>query len=86
MSTEHQQYSAETQLDTIMLYAIEHSLEITQVYTDSGKSGLRLEGGPAGFALRRTLIDAAGTPLGQNRISANTQSCGCARGPFEPGV
>ena len=44
MSTEHQQYSTENQLDTIKLYAVEHSLEITQVYTDSGKSGLRLEG------------------------------------------
>ncbi|MGA8136841.1 MAG: recombinase family protein [Pseudomonas gingeri] len=44
MSTEHQQYSTENQLDTIRLYAAEHSLEITQVYTDSGKSGLRLEG------------------------------------------
>ncbi|WP_164704768.1 recombinase family protein, partial [Pseudomonas viridiflava] len=28
----------------IKLYAAEHSLEITQVYTDAGKSGLRLEG------------------------------------------
>ncbi|WP_122433262.1 recombinase family protein [Pseudomonas viridiflava] len=44
MSTEHQQYSTENQLDTIKLYAAEHSLEITQVYTDAGKSGLRLEG------------------------------------------
>ena len=44
MSTEHQQYSTENQLDTIRLYASEHSLEISQVYTDAGKSGLRLEG------------------------------------------
>lgn len=44
MSTEHQQYSTENQLDTIRLYASEHSLEIIQVYADAGKSGLRLEG------------------------------------------
>ncbi|MCP1621527.1 recombinase family protein [Pseudomonas nitroreducens] len=44
MSTEHQQYSTENQLDTIRLYAAAHDLEIVRVYTDAGKSGLRLEG------------------------------------------
>lgn len=44
MSTEHQQYSTENQLDTIKLYAAAHSMQITQVYTDAGKSGLLLEG------------------------------------------
>lgn len=44
MSTEHQQYSTENQLDTIRLYAAAHSLEIIKTYTDAGKSGLRLEG------------------------------------------
>lgn len=44
MSTEHQQYSTENQLDTIRLYAASHDLEITRVYTDAGKSGLKLEG------------------------------------------
>ena len=44
MSTEHQQYSTENQLDTIRLYAAAHSMQITQVYTDAGKSGLLLEG------------------------------------------
>lgn len=44
MSTEHQQYSTENQLDTIRLYAVTHSLEIIKVYKDAGKSGLRLEG------------------------------------------
>nr|WP_124319597.1 recombinase family protein [Pseudomonas chlororaphis] len=44
MSTEHQQYSTENQLDTIRLYAVTHELEISKVYTDAGKSGLRLEG------------------------------------------
>ena len=44
MSTEHQQYSTENQLDTIKLYAAAHTLEIVRIYTDAGKSGLRLEG------------------------------------------
>jgi DNA invertase Pin-like site-specific DNA recombinase len=44
MSTEHQQYSTENQLDTIRMYAATHTLEIVKVYTDAGKSGLRLEG------------------------------------------
>lgn len=44
MSTEHQQYSTENQLDTIKVYAAAHSLEIVKIYTDAGKSGLRLEG------------------------------------------
>ncbi|NUT76878.1 recombinase family protein [Pseudomonas sp. C1C7] len=44
MSTEHQQYSTENQLDVIRIYAATHTLEIVKVYTDLGKSGLRLEG------------------------------------------
>lgn len=44
MSTEHQQYSTENQLDTIRLFASDHGLQIVQIYTDAGKSGLRLEG------------------------------------------
>ncbi|WP_181299066.1 recombinase family protein [Pseudomonas sp. Q2-TVG4-2] len=44
MSTEHQQYSTQNQLDTIRLYAAAHSLDIVQTYTDAGKSGLSLEG------------------------------------------
>lgn len=44
MSTEHQQYSTENQLDVIRIYAVTNALEIVKVYTDMGKSGLRLEG------------------------------------------
>ncbi|KQN67046.1 serine recombinase [Pseudomonas sp. Leaf58] len=44
MSTEHQQYSTENQLDTIKIYAQTHNLNIVKIYTDSGKSGLSLEG------------------------------------------
>jgi DNA invertase Pin-like site-specific DNA recombinase len=36
--------STENQLDAIRLYAITHDLDIIKVYTDAGKSGLRLEG------------------------------------------
>lgn len=38
MSTEHQQYSTENQLDTIRLYSVTHDLEISKVYTDAGIS------------------------------------------------
>jgi len=44
MSTEHQQYSTENQLDIIKLYAEQNGYEITKVYTDAGKSGLTLNG------------------------------------------
>lgn len=44
MSTEHQQYSTENQLETITAFALSRQLEIVKIYTDSGKSGLRLEG------------------------------------------
>lgn len=55
MSTEHQQYSTENQLDTIKIYAAAHSLEIVQIYTDAGKSGLRLEGRDALIQLFRDI-------------------------------
>ena len=54
MSTEHQQYSTENQLDTIRAYASDNDLEIVRVYTDSGKSGLSLDGRDA---LQRLLGD-----------------------------
>lgn len=44
MSTEHQQYSTDNQLETITAYAIAKGLEIVEVFTDAGKSGLRLKG------------------------------------------
>lgn len=54
MSTEHQQYSTENQLDTINIYAQAHNLNIVKIYTDSGKSGLSLDGREA---LQRLLSD-----------------------------
>jgi DNA invertase Pin-like site-specific DNA recombinase len=55
MSTEHQQYSTDNQLETINAYAIAQELEIVDIYTDAGKSGLRLEG-RAG--LQKLFLDA----------------------------
>src|SRR4051794_17300707 len=43
MSTEHQQYSLLNQADAIQEFAKLNSFEVTTTYTDSGRSGLRLE-------------------------------------------
>lgn len=43
-STEHQQYSPENQLDIIRQYATDHNMEIVQVYSDHGRSGLNIAG------------------------------------------
>src|SRR2546430_2421245 len=40
MSTEHQQYSTENQLDRIKEYAARRRFEIVRVFADEGKSGL----------------------------------------------
>ena len=44
MSTEHQQYSTENQLDRIKEYAARRNLNIVRVFEDSGKSGLSVRG------------------------------------------
>ena len=44
MSTEHQQYSPENQLDVIRHYAADHNIEVVQVYSDHGRSGLNIAG------------------------------------------
>jgi DNA invertase Pin-like site-specific DNA recombinase len=44
MSTEHQQYSTENQGSIIRKYAEQKGMKIIRTYTDSGKSGLRLDG------------------------------------------
>jgi DNA invertase Pin-like site-specific DNA recombinase len=44
MSTEHQQYSTHNQRDAINEYAARRSLEIVQIYSDEGKSGLSIQG------------------------------------------
>ena len=54
MSTEHQQYSPENQLDVIRQYAASHHMDITQVYSDHGRSGLNIAGREA---LNRLMVD-----------------------------
>ncbi|MEP2758523.1 MAG: recombinase family protein [Hyphomicrobiales bacterium] len=44
MSTDHQRYSTENQSDAIARYAEERGYEIIKIYSDAGKSGLRIEG------------------------------------------
>jgi DNA invertase Pin-like site-specific DNA recombinase len=44
MSTEHQQYSPENQSEVIRQYAASHNMEIVQVYSDHGRSGLNIAG------------------------------------------
>lgn len=59
MSTDHQKYSTENQADAIREYAVRHQIDIIETYTDSGKSGLSLDGRDA---LKRLIDDVqAGT-------------------------
>jgi DNA invertase Pin-like site-specific DNA recombinase len=44
MSTEHQQYSPENQLDIIRQYVADHNMEIEQVYSEHGRSSLNITG------------------------------------------
>lgn len=44
MSTEHQQYSTNNQMDTILEYAERRGMEIVKTYSDEGKSGLNIQG------------------------------------------
>jgi DNA invertase Pin-like site-specific DNA recombinase len=44
MSTDHQKYSTENQLDVIRKYAMARGLRILRIVEDSGRSGLRLDG------------------------------------------
>ncbi len=44
MSTEHQQYSTSNQMDVIREYAARRNMEIVQIYSDEGKSGLNIQG------------------------------------------
>lgn len=44
MSTEHQQYSTSNQLDVIREFARQRQWEIVKVFSDDGKSGLKIQG------------------------------------------
>lgn len=51
MSTEHQKYSTDNQMAVIQRYADHRCYKIARIYTDAGKSGLRLVGRDALQAL-----------------------------------
>jgi DNA invertase Pin-like site-specific DNA recombinase len=44
MSTEHQRYSTDNQMEAIAEYAARHGMSIVRTYVDAGKSGLNLRG------------------------------------------
>jgi DNA invertase Pin-like site-specific DNA recombinase len=44
MSTEHQQYSPENQLEVIRQYAAAHQMQIVREYADHGRTGLNIVG------------------------------------------
>lgn len=44
MSTDHQQYSTQNQIDAIRRYAAARSIRIVKTYADEGKSGLDIDG------------------------------------------
>jgi DNA invertase Pin-like site-specific DNA recombinase len=44
MSTDHQKYSTENQLETIRRYAERHGFEISEIFEDSGRGGLKVDG------------------------------------------
>jgi predicted site-specific integrase-resolvase len=44
MSTEHQQYSTNNQMDIVREYAASRGMEIVKIYSDEGKSGLNIQG------------------------------------------
>jgi len=44
MSTEHQNYSTENQMDVIRKYAYDNKMEIIEVFADEGKSGVQIRG------------------------------------------
>jgi DNA invertase Pin-like site-specific DNA recombinase len=44
MSTEHQQYSTENQMDTMSHYADGRKMQIVRTYSDEARSGLNIEG------------------------------------------
>jgi DNA invertase Pin-like site-specific DNA recombinase len=55
MSTEHQQYSPENQLEVMQQYAASHGMEIVKVYSDHSRSGLNIAGRES---LNQLVLDA----------------------------
>lgn len=61
MSTDHQKYSTENQLDTIRRYAEQRGYTIVRVFEDSGRSGLRMDGRDGLQSLMREVQSGAAT-------------------------
>ena len=57
MSTDHQRYSIENQIDALREYAGAHDMDIVRTYADAGRSGLNIEGREA---LQRLIADVEG--------------------------
>ncbi|WP_232831300.1 recombinase family protein, partial [Pseudogemmobacter bohemicus] len=53
MSTDHQKYSTDNQLDAIRDYAAKNSIALVHTFADEGKSGMRVKGRDA----FQTMID-----------------------------
>lgn len=57
MSTDHQKYSTDNQLDAIRGHAAKSGIEIVRVYADEGKSGMRAKGRAAFLTMIHTIVD-----------------------------
>ena len=64
MSTEHQQYSTNNQMDVIKEYAAFRGMEIVKIYSDEGKSGLNIQG-----------RDSLGQMIGDVQAKKNDFAC-----------
>lgn len=51
MSTEHQCYSTQNQMDAIAYYARSHGMVVVRTFSDEGKSGITLDGRPGLLSL-----------------------------------
>lgn len=54
MSTDHQKYSLDNQVEVILAYARARDIAIVKTYIDAGRSGLSIEGRDA---LQQVLMD-----------------------------
>ena len=65
MSTDHQQYSTDNQLEDIREFARCAELEIVKVYSDEGRSGLNIQGRAA---LVQMIADVLGKQVNYRHI------------------
>lgn len=55
MSTDHQKYSTDNQMDAIRDYAAQNGIEIIRTYADEGKSGMQVKGRDAFLTMIETI-------------------------------